>query len=266
MPISSTGEIIARRVFNPTYIILDTIFLVFFLALLLIRKRFATVLFSLFGGILYMIVDFGIFHLALHTRSIEGGSMFWVLLWMSMSYGITNFALIWTWLKKDEHTVEYTAAIWIWWICCPIISKMGGEPTITIQRTTGAYHGFMAVIMAVSYFALIVYNVLQKDKDKRFKIAWLFVLGVLVQLGWETGLLIGGIRSEGLEPLQKLMTLVTNSLVETNLGLPALYCIFLLYSSRFTEQLKRRTTPVSFTERLKENNARKYAFRKTETK
>lgn len=258
-------EIVAQRVFNPLYIILDTCFLVAFLVALIIRKRYMTVLFSLFGGVLYMIVDFGIFHLALHTRSIEGGSMFWVLLWMSMSYGITNFALIWIWLKKDENFIEYTAAVWIWWICCPMIAAMGGEPTIKIQRTTGAYHGFMAVFMAVSYFALIVYNLLQKDRDKRFRIVWLFALGVLVQLGWETGLLIGGIRSADFEPFRKVMTLVTNSLVETNLGLPAIYCIFLLYSSRFTEQLKRRTTPVTFTERIKENNARKYRKTKVET-
>lgn len=257
-------EIIAQRAFNPLYIISDTCFLVLFLVSLLIHKQYMTVLFSLFGGILYMIVDFCIFHLALHSRVIEGGSMFWVLLWMSMSYGITNFALIWIWFKKDEYFIEYTAAVWIWWICCPIIAGMGGDPTIKIQRTTGAYHGFMAAIMAVSYFALIVYNLLQKDRDKRFHIAWLFALGVLVQLGWETGLLIGGIRSTDFAPLQKIMTLVTNSLIETNLGLPALYCIFILYSSRFTERLKRRSSPLAFTERIKESNARKYRHVKAE--
>lgn len=254
-------EIIAQRVFSPLYIILDSIFILLFLTALLIRKRYMTVLFALFGGVLYMIVDYGIFHLALHTRSIEGGSMFWVLLWMSMSYGITNFGLIWIWLNKDEHFIEYTAAVWIWWICCPLIADMGSGELIKIQRTTGAYHGFMAVFMAVSYFALIVYNLLQKDRDKRFRIVWLFVLGVLAQLGWEVGLLIGGIRSAEFEPFQKFMTLVTNSLVETNLGLPALYCIYLLLTSRFTENLRKADTPLPFTERLKENNAQKYYLR-----
>lgn len=258
MQLLSSSEIIAQRIFSPLYIILDSIFVLFFLASLLIRKRYMTVLFSLFGGILYMIVDYGIFHLALHTRSIEGGNLFWVLLWMSMSYGITNFGLIWIWLRKDEHFVEYTALVWIWWICCPMIADMGGGELIKIQRTTGAYHGFMAVFMAVSYFALIVYNLFQKEKDKQFRIIWLFVLGILVQLGWEVGLLIGGIRSAEFEPFQKLKTLVTNSLMETNLGLPALYCIYLLLSSRFNEDLRRRDTPVTFIECLKENNARKY--------
>lgn len=258
MPLLSADGIVAQRLFSPLYIVLDSVFLVLLLAALLLRKRYMTVLFSLGGGVLYMIVDYGIFHLALHTRSIEGGSMFWVLLWMSLSYGVTNFALLWIWLRKDEYFVEYTAAVWVWWICCPLIATMGGDEYIRIQRTTGAYHGFMAVFMAVSYFALIAYNLLQKDKDKRFRIAWLFVLGVLVQLGWEAGLLIGGIRSADFDPFQKLMTLVTNSLVETNLGLPAIYCIYLLLSSRYGENLKRLDAPLSFTECLKANNAARY--------
>ncbi len=258
MFLANSTEIIAMREFNLLYIILDSVFLLFFSAILLIKKRYSTLLFALAGGVLYMIVDYGIFHLALHTRSITGGSMFWVLLWMSMSYGMTNFALIWIWLRKDEHFVAYTAAVWIWWICCPLLSSMGGEPTIHIQRTTGAYHGAMAIIMVVSYFALIVYNLLQKDKDKRFRIAWLFTLGVLVQLGWEVGLLIGGIRSADLDVYNKIMTLVVNSLVETNLGLPALYCIYLLISARRREDLGKPERKLGFTEALKANNAERY--------
>ena len=236
-----SSGIIAQRVFSPVYIILDSVFIVAFLAALIARKRFMTALFAVFGGVLYMIVDYGIFHLALHTRSIENGDLFWVLLWMSMSYGITNFALIWIWLGKDEHYKEYTAAIWIWWIC--------------------SYHGFMALFMVISYFAVIVYNLIQKDKDKRFNIVWLFVLGVLAQLGWEAGLLIGGIRSADFDPFTKIMTLITNSLVETNLGMPAIYCIFLLLTARFTENLKKRDLKVSFAERLKESNLARYPKR-----
>lgn len=253
-------EIVAQRVFSPLYVILDSIFIVAFMALLIVRKRYSTALFALFGGILYMVVDYGIFHLALGTRRIENGDLFWVLLWMSMSYGITNFALIWIWLRKDERFIELTALIWIWWICCPMIAAtFGGDMTpIKIQRTTGSYHGYMALIMAAGYFALIVYNLMQKDKDKRFNILWLFLLGVLAQLGWEAGLLIGGIRSAEFDPFQKIMVLITNSLVETNLGLPIIYCIYLAFSSAFTEELKKRDGKITFTERLKESNLTRY--------
>lgn len=53
-------------------------------------------------GFVYRAVDYGIIHLLCHSRLIEGGNLFWVLLWMSMSYGFANFVWIWLWLDKDE--------------------------------------------------------------------------------------------------------------------------------------------------------------------
>ena len=100
-------EIIARREFSPLYIWLDIAFLLLFAALLIWKKKYMTILVGALAGILYMIVDFGIFHLVCHSRSIsDGHSLFWVLLWMSVSYGFTNFAWIWLWLSKDERPFE----------------------------------------------------------------------------------------------------------------------------------------------------------------
>lgn len=62
-----------------------------------------------------MIGDYGIFHLAT-PRHIEGGNIFWVLLWMSMSYGISNFMLIWTWIAKAKCTVKFSLFILVWLI------------------------------------------------------------------------------------------------------------------------------------------------------
>lgn len=68
-----------------------------------------TVLVGAFFGIVYMAVDCGIFHLLTHSRSISAGySLFWVLLWMSLSYGFTNFTWIWLWLNKDKHLFEWS--------------------------------------------------------------------------------------------------------------------------------------------------------------
>lgn len=70
-------EIIARRQFTPLYIWLDIAFLVVFLILLLWQKKYMTVMVGCIMGIVYMLVDYGIFHLLLHSRSIsEGNSLF----------------------------------------------------------------------------------------------------------------------------------------------------------------------------------------------
>ena len=251
-------EIIARRQFAPLYIWLDTAFLVVFALMLLWKKKYMTILVGLVMGVVYMLVDYGIFHLLLHTRSIsEGHSLFWVLLWMSMSYGFTNFAWIWLWLSKDKHLFEWSLLILSWWFCAPLITQTfaGDAAPIVIERTTGSYHGYMAVILFVGYLGVILYNLAQKDRLRRINIPWILAIGVLVQFGWEAGLLIGGIRSAGFASIgDKLMTLVVNSLLETNLGMPYVYCIFAALTAKFTEQLRPRDRRLTFGERVVENN------------
>lgn len=248
-------EIIAARDFNLAYIILDSIFLLVFAGLLLYKKRRLTLFWGLFGGILYFAVDYGIFHLLTNSRSITGGSMFWVLLWMSLSYGFTNFTWIWLALKRDEYLKEWSFLIFVWWIACPVLAQMFPSAEIHIERTTGAYHGVMGAILFVSYLAAIIYNFTQSDKSTRINVMRLFVIGVLVQLGWEFSLLVGGIRSGGFSVEQKLITLFVNSLVETNLGLPAIYLIYLAITSKVNEDLTPTTKTIK--ERLAENNVQK---------
>ncbi len=76
----------------------------------------------------------------------------------------------------------------------------------------------------------------------------------MVQFGWEVGLLIGGIRSAGFSFTEKMSTMLVNSLLETNLGMPYVYFIFLAITSKVTEQFKPRENPLTWKERLKENN------------
>ena len=255
------AEMIARRQFDPLYIWLDLGFLLFFACLLLLRKKYMTVLIGLLAGLLYMVVDFGIFHLVCGAREISGGySLFWVLLWMSMSYGFTNFAWIWLWISKDHRLLEWSMLILTWWFCCPLITRTfgGGLEPITIQRTTGSYHGYMALILLVGYLGLIVWNLWQKEQETRAPILWLLAIGILVQLGWEAMLLVGGVRSAGFSSLaDKLSSLLVNSLLETNLGMPYIYVIFILYSSRRTEGLRRRSDRLTCLARIRELNGRR---------
>ncbi len=261
------SEVIAKRVFSHLYIYLDIVFLVALIVMLTVKKRYLTLIFGLFGGVLYMIVDYGIFHLAMHSRHIEGGNLFWVLLWMSMSYGITNFVLIWTWISKDKHTVEFTLFILVWWIAAPMLAQSfgGSLPNVTIWRETKGYHGYMALILLLGYAGAIIYNLIQKDATKRFPLLRLLLIGIAVQFCWEFSLLVGGIRSDGFGWEQKLNTIVVNSLLETNLGAVPIYCIYIAVTAKFTENLKKRASGLSFTDRIAELNATRIRERKKET-
>ena len=252
-------ELIARRQFVPAYIALDTVFLLVLAGLLLWKKRRMAALVGGIMGVVYFIVDYGVFHLICHSRSIEGGSLFWTLLWMSMSYGFTNFAWIWLALDKDEYLIEWSLLILCWWFCCPMLAQLigFGQMPIVIQRTTGAYHGWMAAILFVGYLLAVVRNLGESDQKCRIDLLRLLAIGIAAQFAWEAALLFGGIRSAGLDFAEKLRPLIVNSLLETNLGMPYVYLIFVALTRRFTPALARREDVPSFRERIAENNGKR---------
>lgn len=230
-------QINPTRNFNFLYIILDTLFIIILLTLLIYKKRNLTVLFALFGGILYTLVDFGGFYLLSHSRIVfingiqqDALNTFLVLFWMSMSYGITNFIFIWVLISKDKLAKYWLFLIIMWWLICPSIASMGGENNITTFRTTTSYHGIMGIILVISYLILIIYTLISGKEI--VNILYLCLIGISVQFSWEFSLLINGIR-----PLNEnsLQTLIINSCLETNLGMPAIYLIYHLINKKYNE-------------------------------
>ncbi len=225
-------DILVARELSSLHIWLDIAFLLILLFALLYTKRYMAVIVGLLAGLLYMAVDYGIFYLALGTRAVTGADPFWFLLWLSMSYGFTNFVWIWLWLDNDGHRLEWSAFIISGWLCTALLSQSFGESfnTIAIQRGTGAYHGVMALILFVGYAILCLRNVRKKDNAP---VGQILAIGILVQGAWEFVLLITGIRPAWFGPF------LVNSLLETNLGLPYMYWIHKAVSCRRGEDLRR---------------------------
>lgn len=252
-------EVIARRVFTLPYIFLDSSFIVLLMLLLIWKRRFLTLSVGIAMGLVYFLVDYRIFHLLLGTRHIEGAGMFETLLWMSLSYGFTNFTWIWLWMRKDEYLFEWSLLLTLWWFSCPLIASAfsQGEEQILIERTTGPYHYAMAIILFTGYLLLVIWNMKKENKEERIDIPWLLAIGILVQFSWEAGLLVGGIRSQGFSLMESIRTLVTNSLLETNLGMPYAYFIFIAVTRNVNEDFRKRKNALSFIGRVKENNREK---------
>ena len=234
-------DITPTRNFNLLYIILDSIFILFLLIMLVVKKRYFTTLFALFGGVLYFIVDFGYFYLLSHSRQIMIDDVIQndlvtglILFWMSMSYGITNFAFIWLCLRKDKHLKNWLMLIIGWWLMVPLIASLGGPNNIQTFRTTNQYHSYMAILLVIGYGGLLIYNLL--TKKKQIQLLWLNLIGISVQFSWEFSLLIHGIR-----PMNgnSISTIIVNSLLETNLGMPYIFLIFLCINRYISEDLKK---------------------------
>lgn len=248
------------RNFSLAYVILDSIFVCAFVFLLFFKKRRVTAYWALAGGVLYFLVDFLLFYLATGSREIFSyaldesaktvllgpGGTAGILFWMSMSYGILDFAFIWLWLSNDEHRIEYSLLIVVWWICCPLMADFinnlaPSSLAFMTTRGTGKYHGVMGLIMVIGYVLAIVYNLLQKEKDKKVPLVRIFIIGFMAQFLWEAALLVFGVRSQnyGGDSMRQIMTLLQNSLVETNLGMPYIYFIHRFVTARYREDCSK---------------------------
>ena len=248
------------RNFSLAYVILDSIFVCAFVFLLFFKKKRVTAYWALAGGVLYFLVDFLLFYLATGSREIFSyvldepaktvllgpGGTAGILFWMSMSYGILDFAFIWLWLSNDEHRIEYSLLIVVWWICCPLMADFinnlaPSSLAFMTTRGTGKYHGVMGLIMVVGYVLAIVYNLLQKEKDKKVPLVRIFIIGFMAQFLWEAALLVFGVRSQnyGGDSMRQIMTLLQNSLVETNLGMPYIYFIHRFVTARYREDCSK---------------------------
>ncbi|MFO7611918.1 MAG: hypothetical protein R6W99_05445 [Clostridia bacterium] len=227
-------EVIASRDFNQLYIYLDILFLAGLASLLFYARKYMTLIFGLFGGVVYFLVDYGIFYLLLGTRAVHGADPVVFLLWLSMSYGFTNFVWIWLFLNRDKRFLEWSVLIVAGWLAVALLSQNLGRSfgEISISRGTSSYHGAMALILFAGYAFLIFLNIRsEKEGNPRIDIARLLFMGILVQFSWEAVLLITGIRSPGIYPL------IVNSLLETNLGMPIIYFIHKTATGIYSEEL-----------------------------
>ena len=93
----------------------------------------------------------------------------------------------------------------------------------------------MGLALFVSYFILILVTFIKKKEVAN--IIKLNLIGISVQFAWEFALLINGIR-----PFNEISikTLIVNSLIETNLGMPAIYLIYCLTNKKFNEDMSKK--------------------------
>ena len=136
------------RTFSSLYIILDIIWLLMLAGILLYLKKRMAVIVGLLAGVLYFIVDYGGFYLLLGTRQVSGADPLLLLLWLSMSYGFTNFAWIWLLLDRDGRAVEWSLLPILGWLTIGQLSRSfgGGLDQPALQAQCRVHHVVGAIL------------------------------------------------------------------------------------------------------------------------
>lgn len=107
---------------------------------------------------------------------------------------------------------------------------------ISCYRTTSSYHYLMTILLVVGYVGVICYNLFNKRGDK-INILHLLIIGISVQFLWEFAYLLFNIRPYNDSSIQ---TLIIDSLLETNLGMPYLYFITRFINNHLNEDLSKK--------------------------
>jgi hypothetical protein len=228
-------EFTVARTFSSLYIFLDIAWLLVFVGVLLHFKKRLAVMVGLAMGLVLFFIDYGIYYQVLGTRHVSGADPFWFLLWFSISYGLTEFAGIWLLLDRDGHGTEWSLLPILGWVAVSQLSSSFGSrfTEISVSRGVG-YHGVMAAILLVGYAVVIIRKLRGREQ---VNVLWLMAIGIGVQFAWEAALLISGIRPALWQPI------VIDSLIETNCGIPILYYVHKLVTSRMNRTPAGTTAP-----------------------
>jgi hypothetical protein len=214
------------RTFNASYIILDLVFVLAFLLILLLRRKWIPLAAFFIGGLFVnFFVDWGIWY---HTgiREIYLPASFLsnislsiktvlFMLWLSLSYGV-EYAYVFLMFEKKSNKYFWTAIVFIGWILIGFLSQYLplNNDNIQVIRHMSDLRYLRIILVIAGYSLLFIFKYDYK------KIGYLFFVGFIIHFMMEFSLLINNIRPGS------MWILIENSLVEFNMGIPFFYLLY----------------------------------------
>jgi len=226
---------IVARVFNFDFIYFDLLFCLIWIGVLLKKKHYREFFFGLFGFLVVFFTDDVIwFHLK-GTRVIDAPlqpDLF--LLYFSFTYGVIEFsyAIIMIRTKEVKKALFWTVFLYVGWLTSAFMSQYIplDDRTISIYREMTNARLTQILMVGIGYLVILLLKLFYEPmKDLSFlKIAYLFLIGILVHFGMELTLHVSGIR-----PIEGSLSIILfNSLLEFNSGIPVLYLLNFIIDQR----------------------------------
>jgi hypothetical protein len=217
--LSGIDQDIARR-FQFDYVILDAVFLLWWVGLLISRKRFAPLAAGVVCGALTYVID-GVIWYSSGVREY-GLPAPWmkhpVDFMMDFSYGIVAFSWIWIAFERRSRLdlAFWTAVVLAGWMLVPVVSfavPLSDAPIMTVRHMQSQV-AYQIAAVVVGYALLAVLRL-----DIRM-IGYLFAVGCVLGFMMELPLLVTKIRPASFR------LLAFETLILYNQGVPYLYVIW----------------------------------------
>ena len=235
-------ESIVIRIFNVDFMLLDLIFTAIWIIVLYKKGYIKPLLFGLFGIMINLIVDYGIWFSIQGVRTVEDlpgwMSPFAFFVYFSITYGMIEYSYVQVMFSIDSQEENAKGEMLRWsfflfggWLLFGMLSSVLpiNDAEVTVQRVMTGQRIYQVYGIIVEYVLLAILAYMEKFGLSWKKILYIFSVGFFVHFSMELTLLLSGIR------VLDFFNLFFNSVIEFNTGAPILY-LFLFAVAPFVER------------------------------
>jgi len=220
---------IVTRTFGLDFIWFDIVFLCIWIFLLIRKKYYSPLKWGLAGWLIYLMIDYLLWYRIMGSRHYEGPlNPFLFFLWFCFSPGFVQFSYVIVMFEKrrTREVIFWTVLFYSGWTLTGLLSQWIhlDDSVVRISRDMG--QGHQRLIMGVlAILNLLAGIILVWLKQLRWKdLAYIFLVGTLVEFALEFSLLVSGIRLGQGHWTPSMM--VVNALTEFNCGIVTMYLIW----------------------------------------
>ena len=225
-------ESVVIRIFDIDFMLFDLVFTAVWIFFLYRKGYIKPLIFGLFGIMINMIVDYGIWYNLQGIRTVEN-LPFWMspfafFVYFSITYGMIEYSYVQVMFSIDtkkenskQEMLRWSLFLFGGWLLFGLLSFVIpiSDAEITVQRVMTEQRIFQIYGIIAEYALLSILAYMGKYDLSWRKILYIFSVGFFVHFSMELTLLLSGIR------VLDLFNLIFNSVIEFNTGAPILYLL-----------------------------------------
>jgi hypothetical protein len=239
-------ESVVIRIFDTDFMLFDLVFTAIWIFFLYRKGYIKPLIFGLFGIIVNMIVDYGIWYSFQGIRTVEG-LPFWMspfafFVYFSITYGMIEYSYVQVMFSIDtkkgsskQEMIRWSLFLFGGWLLFGLLSFALpiSDSEITVQRVMTEQRILQIYGIVAEYALLAVLAYMGKFGLSWRKILYIFSVGFFVHFSMELTLLLSGIR------VLDLFNLIFNSVIEFNTGAPILYLLLFAVVPYIEDKMNR---------------------------